>query len=50
MIGPDSALLRVEGLSRLYGRGCDACLDLTGPERGGNVCPDCGTIVACADV
>lgn len=45
-----SWLLKVEGLTKLYGPGCPQCLALTGPERGANACPACGTIVACAEV
>lgn len=43
-------ILEVTGLTRLHGPGCDRCLDSTGPEAGTNVCPHCGTVVACADV
>ena len=43
-------LLRVAGLTKRYGAGCPRCLDLTGPERGTNECPACGSIVACAGV
>jgi putative phosphonate transport system ATP-binding protein len=42
--------LRVSGLTRLFGRGCDACISLTGPEHETNTCSECGTLVACADV
>ena len=43
-------LLKVEGLTKQFGRGCPTCLEMTGPEHGRNACPICGTIVACADV
>lgn len=43
-------LLAVRDLTRLYGPGCDRCLDTTGPEANSAVCPHCGTVVACADV
>ncbi len=43
-------VLVVEGLTKLYGPGCPRCLQETGPSRGNNRCPACGTIVACADV
>lgn len=43
-------LLEVRGLTKMYGPGCDACLDLTGPEFNATVCPTCGTVIACADV
>lgn len=43
-------LLDVRGLTKIYGPGCDRCLELTGPEVNAPVCPICGTVVACADV
>lgn len=45
-----SAILEVDGLMRLHGPGCPRCIDSTGPHAGTNVCPHCGTVVACADV
>ncbi|HZO26119.1 MAG TPA: ATP-binding cassette domain-containing protein [Chloroflexota bacterium] len=42
--------LRVRDLTKLFGPGCDDCLDLTGPGRETNSCETCGTLVACADV
>ncbi|MBI5255872.1 MAG: ATP-binding cassette domain-containing protein [Burkholderiales bacterium] len=44
------AILDVSGLTRLHGSGCARCIESTGPEAGTNVCPHCGTVVACADV
>lgn len=46
---PD-AILEVKGLTKLHGSGCGRCIESTGPEAGTNVCPHCGTVVACADV
>lgn len=43
-------LLKVEGLTKRFGRGCPRCLELTGPEHGTNECTACGGIVACADI
>lgn len=43
-------VLKVNNLTKIHGRGCPECLDLTGPEYGSNRCPRCGSIVACADV
>jgi len=43
-------VLEVEGLTKLYGRGCERCLMGTGPEHGTNTCPSCGSVVACAGV
>lgn len=44
------ALLRVEGVTRLFGPGCDRCVQLTGDAAGTNRCPACGTVVAVCDV
>ncbi len=46
---PD-AILEVSGLARLHGPGCGRCVAATGPEAGTNVCTNCGTVVACADI
>jgi len=43
-------LLRVEGLTKIYGYPRPDTISKTGPEFGSNVCPDTGSIVACADV
>lgn len=43
-------LLSVRDLTRLYGPGCDRCLEATGPDANSAVCPHCGTVVACAGV
>lgn len=43
-------ILEVAGLTRLHGPGCGRCVASTGPDAGTNVCPHCGTVVACADV
>lgn len=45
-----ATILEVAGLTKLHGPGCEHCLSSTGPEAGTNVCPHCGTVVACADV
>jgi len=47
---PGEPLLRVRGLTRIYGRGCTECVARTGPEAGNNICPVCASIVACAEV
>lgn len=47
---PTKMVLRVAGLTKIYGRGCPDCLELTGPIVETNTCPSCGTVVACADV
>lgn len=43
-------LLQVRNLSKIYGSGCGRCLELTGPETASNICPRCGSIVACGEV
>lgn len=43
-------LLQVRDLTKMYGPGCDQCIELTGPETNNTVCPICGTVVACANV
>jgi len=46
----DRVLVSVRGLEKRYGPGCGSCRELTGPDRGTNVCPQCGTVVAMAGV
>lgn len=43
-------ILTIERLTRIYGPGCPRCLELTGPEAGGNQCPACDSIVALGEV
>ena len=43
-------LIRVRGLGKQFGPGCSRCLALTGPEADTNLCPACGTVVACHDI
>jgi putative phosphonate transport system ATP-binding protein len=43
-------MLRVQGLTKIYGLACGECPRLTGPEYQSNRCPRCGSIVACADI
>lgn len=43
-------VLEVEGLTKVYGRGCERCLESTGPEHESNTCSRCGSVVACANV
>lgn len=50
MMQPPQTILEVAGLTKLHGPGCGLCVASTGPEAGTNVCPHCGTVVACADV
>jgi putative phosphonate transport system ATP-binding protein len=46
----ETPLLSVHGLTKRFGRGCELCLELTGPQADTNTCPGCGAIVACAKV
>ena len=43
-------LIRIRGLSKRFGSGCNRCLSATGPEFETNMCPYCGSVVACNDV
>ena len=43
-------VLKLKDITRLFGKGCPACLESTGPDANTNVCPHCGTVVACAGV
>lgn len=43
-------LVRVRGLGKTFGKGCPQCLQHTGPETDSNLCPACGTVVACHDI
>jgi len=45
-----SPVLRVHDLGKTFGPGCPRCAETTGPEAGTNVCPHCGSVVACRDV
>lgn len=48
--GLNELVLDVQGLSKVYGRGCEECARTTGPRFRSNTCPRCGSVVACADV
>ncbi len=39
-------MLRFENVSKIYGPGCEDCLELTGASRGRSICPRCESIVA----
>lgn len=43
-------LLEADGLETIYGEPCGECKDHTGDRAGTNQCPECGSVVACADV
>lgn len=43
-------ILRVQGLSKIHGRGCSKCIETTGPEQETNICSWCGSVVAAHDV
>lgn len=42
--------LEVTNLTKIYGSRCPDCIENTGPDHGRNVCPVCGSVVACADI
>jgi len=46
----EAPLLVVENLFKRYGKGCERCLELTGPDLETNLCRNCGALIACADV
>jgi len=43
-------VLKVEGLTKVHGRGCERCLGSTGHEARTNTCANCGSVVACAGI
>lgn len=44
-------ILRVKDLNLIHGKKtCGRCFELTGPELESNICPVCGSIVACANI
>ncbi|RLL52727.1 ATP-binding cassette domain-containing protein [Mariprofundus sp. EBB-1] len=43
-------VLEVDGLSKIYGKGCSQCAQLTGPDCDTNICPQCGSVVAAHDL
>jgi len=46
----NGVLLSARGIGKSYGAGCASCADSTGPDRGVNICPKCGAVVALRDV
>jgi putative phosphonate transport system ATP-binding protein len=43
-------LIRIRGLTKRFGQGCDCCHTTTGPEHDTNLCPRCGSVMACNNV
>jgi putative phosphonate transport system ATP-binding protein len=43
-------LLKVQGLSKIFGHGCPQCITETGPETETNICSNCHSIIACHDI
>ncbi len=43
-------LLKIKGLSKIYGKGCPYCIQSTGPEVETNLCRQCGAVVGCNSV
>ncbi|WP_094604135.1 Putative phosphonates utilization ATP-binding protein PhnK [Sporomusa silvacetica DSM 10669] len=50
MLANNPIVLTVRGLAKIYGPGCPQCFVRTGPAYESNICPLCGTIVACHDI
>jgi putative phosphonate transport system ATP-binding protein len=47
---PISPILEVQNLSKFYGKACTLCEESTGVAHDTNICPHCGTVVACANI
>jgi len=43
-------ILKVENLTKIYGNYTDNTVTNTGPDLGTNICPETGSIVACAEI
>lgn len=43
-------VLSLRNVTKIYGDPCPYCVEKTGPDYDTNICPCCGSIVACADV
>ena len=43
-------ILKVENLTKIYGNYTDNTVGNTGPDLGTNICPETGSIVACAEI
>ena len=43
-------ILKVENLTKIYGHYTDNTIANTGPDLGTNICPETGSIVACAEI
>lgn len=43
-------ILEVRGLTKIHGRSCELCLESTGPDMDTNICPHCGSVVACHNI
>lgn len=50
MTAKNRLVLKADKLAKRHGKGCPSCEMLTGPERGSNVCPKCGSVSALRDV
>jgi putative phosphonate transport system ATP-binding protein len=46
----EGVVLRVRGLTKVYGAGCGSCAEATGPGPATNICPACGSVNALRDV
>ncbi len=50
MLPSSQFFLTLRGLDKIYGPGCSVCFELTGPDYGSNICPKCGSIIACHNI
>lgn len=47
---PIMPIIKVKNLTKIFGNGCPNCHNSTGPEHETNICPNCGSVVACSDI
>lgn len=50
MENKDNWLLRVRGLTKIYGDPVSSSVQYTGPQFGSNICPETDAVVACAEI
>jgi len=43
-------VMELKDIYKIYGSGCDACLNSTGAEFGSSMCPHCGSVVAVKNI
>ncbi len=43
-------IVELKNLTKIYGKGCNLCVENTGPEHETNICVNCNSLVACGNV